>query len=252
MARRLIGLLLALVVVVPLGARAAAALTGRAALPARATLPSNSQFDVAVVDLDALDEDARVRGSLRILGPLPLIGQTLRFTIPLDTGRLAPTHRYAVRAVVTQNDTVLYSGERPLTARGPFAGVTVTLAAAEPVDSAATPSLGGTDWMVTELDGDHVHDGDAPLSLQFAADGRLSGFAGCNRYNARFEQAELSFKVTALALTRMACAPTAMTVEAHFTASLGAAVSARLNGEALELRDTAGVVRLRLEPLRPH
>lgn len=252
MARRLIALLLVVLVLVAPGARAAAAVTGRVALPAHATLPSNSQFDVAVVDLDALDEDARVLGSLRILGPLPLTGQTLRFTIPLDTGRLAPTHRYAVRAVVTQNDTVLYSGERSLTARGPFAGVTVALAAAEAVDGGVAPPLGGTDWVVTEVDGDRVHDGEAPLSLQFTADGRLSGFAGCNRYNARFEQAETSLKITALALTRMACAPTAMTVEARFTASLGAAVSARLNGEALELRDTAGVVRLRLEAHRPH
>ena len=227
---------------------AADVLAGRAVLPERAALPAGSQFEVAFVDLAALDEDGRVLGSLRVDNPVV----PLRFTVPFDRSRLTPAHRYVVRAVVHDNGALVYAGEKSIAARGPFTDLTVTLTAAEapPAATAAPVALTRTEWRVAELEGEKLKDADPAPVLAFAEDGRVSGFAGCNRLMGRYESGESTLKFSAIGLTRMACPAPAMALEGRFVAALGAVVAVRSTAEQLELRDTAGAVRLRLEARR--
>ena len=237
-----------LLVLAPRVVPAADVLAGRAVLPERATLPAGSQFEVAFVDLAALDEDGRVLGSLRVDNP----AVPLRFTVPFDRSRLTPVHRYAVRAVVHDNGALVYAGEKSIAARGPFTGLTVTLAAAEvsPAAAATPVALAHTEWRVAELEGEKLKDGDSAPVLAFAEDGRISGFAGCNRLMGRYESDESTLKFSAIGLTRMACPAPAMTLEGRFVAALGAVAAVRSTAEQRELRDAAGAVRLRLEARR--
>ncbi len=243
--------LFALLAVVPGAALAADVLAGRAVLPERASLPAGSQFEVAFVDLAALDEDERVLGSLRVDNPvLPL-----HFTVPFDRSRLTPAHRYVLRAVVHENGVLVYAGEKPVAARGPFAPLTVALAAAEappPATAAAPVLLVRSEWRAVELDGEKLKDGESAPTLAFAEDGRVSGFAGCNRLMGHYELAEPALKVSAVGLTRMACPAPAMTLEGRFVAALAAVTAVRSATEQLELRDAAGTVRLRLEARHAH
>lgn len=222
---------------------AADVLTGRAVLPERAVLPVGSQFEVAFVDLAALDEDARVLGSLRLGNPVV----PLRFTVPFDRSRLLATHRYALRAVVHENGVLIYNGEMVVPARGPFTALTIVLTPAGPAPAGGSPLRG--EWRVTELDGEKLKDGESGLLLAFAEDGRVSGFAGCNRLTGRYEAADAALHFSAIGLTRMACPAPSMAVESRFVAALGAVASARLTAEQFELRDGVGAVRLKLESL---
>jgi heat shock protein HslJ len=225
---------------------AADVLTGRAVLPDRSGLPAGSQFEVAFVDLAALDEDARVLGSLRLGNPvLPL-----RFTVPFDRSRLIPAHRYVLRAVVHDNGALIYNGEVAVPSRGPVTALTIALTPAGPAPAAGLPLRG--EWRVIELDGEKLTDGESAVLLAFAEDGRLSGFAGCNRLTGRYEAADPVLRFSTIGLTRMACPAPAMAVEGRFIAALGAVANARLIGEQLELRDAAGAVRLKLESHHGH
>jgi putative lipoprotein len=240
------GMLAGLLGLLPGAGAAADMLTGRAVLPERAVLPSGSQFEVAFVDLAALDEDARVLGSLRLGNPVA----PLRFTVPFDRSRLIPTHRYVLRAVVHDDGVLIYNGEAAVPSRGPFTALTVALTPAGPAPATVSPLRG--EWRVTELDGERLKEGESALWLAFAEGGRLSGFAGCNRLTGHYEGADPALRLSAIGLTRMACAAPAMAVESRFIAALGAVANVRPGAEQMELRDAAGAVRLRLELRHGH
>jgi heat shock protein HslJ len=74
----------------------------------------------------------------------------------------------------------------------------------------------------------------------------VRGFTGCNNLVGGYEQGADGFRFKGMATTRMACLP-ANDIEARFVAALNAATSIRIVGDALELRDKDGKVRMRLE-----
>jgi len=67
------------------------------------------------------------------------------------------------------------------------------------------PSLDGTAWVLENLTGRTLVDGQRP-TLQFTGGDRLSGSDGCNRFSGRYTVAKRAFKVVPpLASTQMAC-----------------------------------------------
>lgn len=74
---------------------------------------------------------------------------------------------------------------------------------------AATPStaapIEGKVWVGEDIDGKGIID-NSRLTIEFSADGKVSGHSGCNRYMGSFERTgdRLTFP-TAMASTRMAC-----------------------------------------------
>jgi len=235
-------------------AHAADLVSGRAALPEHVATPAGAVLEVALVDLSALDEDEHLLGSLRIDNPG---ASPIAFTVPFDRTRIVAAHSYVVRAVLRVNGQLAYAGEEPLSAKAHFAGPAHVLLkpvdAAAPVATHALPGLVGPEWRVVEVDGQPVTaTGRAEPFLLFADGERVSGMAGCNRVSGHYDAGEGTLHLDSLVSTRMACAPPAMTLETRLLAALGAAAGARISGDTLELRDAAGMLRVRLEARRAH
>jgi len=110
------------------------------------------------------------------------------------------------------------------------------------------------DWTLAEYgDRADVPDGKTgeALTLLFdAATGRVSGFAGCNRFTGSYTLEGTHLKFGELATTKMACAR-GMELEAAYLASLGAANRFRLTGAELQILGTGATVatEMRFRPL---
>ncbi len=111
--------------------------------------------------------------------------------------------------------------------------------------AAAPFPLGGSAWRVDEIDGRRVQDPGAP-TLSFDGAQRVSGSSGCNRYTASLTAAGSGLRAGEVAMTRVACSPAVMELESRFVTALAAVRSYRLAGDALELVDESGRLRLRL------
>lgn len=86
---------------------------------------------------------------------------------------------------------------------------------------AQTSSVQNTEWQVKTMN-DTAPVGDRPLTVRFDDQGRVSGFAGCNRFNGTYELSRDGLVIKPdLAMTRMACLSDAVAQqEAAFTALL--------------------------------
>jgi copper homeostasis protein (lipoprotein) len=77
---------------------------------------------------------------------------------------------------------------------------------------------------------------------------RISGYTGCNTLTGAFKHDGNILNFGKLIMTRMACLPEPGNVlEAAFVKALQSTASYRIIGESLELRDAAGMTRMRLE-----
>ena len=119
-------------------------------------------------------------------------------------------------------------------------------------EAPATAALLNTRWRVVEIDGQPVRlvEGQREPHVQLSNEGnRVRGFGGCNAFSGGFEQGSDGFRFIGLAGTRKACLSDLLAQEARLLAALGAATSRRIVGNALQLRDDQGTVRVRFEAL---
>jgi heat shock protein HslJ len=84
------------------------------------------------------------------------------------------------------------------------------------------------------------------ISLNFGADGRLSGNSGCNTYNGGFEASGKTLKVGPLVSTQMACdKPTGvMDQEQQYLAALQNSATFEISGDILTIRDASGTTQV--------
>jgi heat shock protein HslJ len=102
--------------------------------------------------------------------------------------------------------------------------------------------IAGVEWTAAEIDGEPPPAG-ARRPTAVVADGRVAGFAGCNRYTAAIrETAPGSIAVGPAAATKMACPEPEMLLEDRFLASLGAATQYSFLAGRLVLSGTGGSV----------
>jgi heat shock protein HslJ len=113
-----------------------------------------------------------------------------------------------------------------------------------------------THWRLTEVDGKPVPPNPGPREpyIFLSRDGeRVSGFSGCNTLTGTYRRSSgdgLAFGP--LALTRMAClSPEANAVEAGLVRGLSQVAWYRVAGTTLELRDSTGEARIRMEAVTP-
>ncbi|HRO60075.1 MAG TPA: META domain-containing protein [Burkholderiaceae bacterium] len=87
------------------------------------------------------------------------------------------------------------------------------------------------------------------LTMDFGADGRVSGSAGCNDFTAGYRQDGDRLSITAPASTRRACARPegVMAQEASFLGALAMVDRTRIEGGQLELRSAGGELAVTLE-----
>src|SRR5262245_8027867 len=114
--------------------------------------------------------------------------------------------------------------------------------AAQAADEPAAPALAGTTWRAETIMGGPVIDS-AASAITFAADGRVSGRGGCNRYFGTSTIAGEQLSFSAMGATQMACAPALMDQEARFFAALGSAERWIIGVDGLLLIYSAGAGR---------
>jgi heat shock protein HslJ len=108
---------------------------------------------------------------------------------------------------------------------------------------AQSQALAGTAWQVTGYNNGKQAVvstlSGSTLTLQFSADGKVTGSAGCNRYQAPYSAAGETITIGKIAATRKMCThpERIMEQENTFLKALEASAAARIDGNRLELRD---------------
>ncbi len=119
---------------------------------------------------------------------------------------------------------------------------TTLLGAALPAaaqDAADPALLVDVTWPLAALDGAAVP-AEAAIDATFAADGSLSGSAGCNRFMGSYTLDGATISVAPLATTRMACDPETMARESAFLDLLQAAATWSADGRSVTIVSAAG------------
>jgi heat shock protein HslJ len=117
-------------------------------------------------------------------------------------------------------------------------------------EALATASLVNTRWRIVEVDGQAVTvaaGAREPFVLFTAEGGRVRGFGGCNSFAGRFEQGADGLQVRGLQANGAECP--AGRQEVRLLHALAATAARQIAGDALQLRDAEGRVRLRAEAL---
>ena len=116
--------------------------------------------------------------------------------------------------------------------------------------------LTGTYWRPVEIDGKTVlvRPGERPPHLVLDKEGsRLRGYAVCNSMAGGDMLAGDALSFVPMAMTRRACiGDGADALESAFLAALGATARFTIIAESLELRDTAGKLRIKFEARKLH
>jgi heat shock protein HslJ len=94
-------------------------------------------------------------------------------------------------------------------------------------------SLAGSEWGLGPDDKNGV-------TVSFAADGRVSGALGCNRFTGTYTQDGLALEFGPLASTRMACDEEKMKTEQLLSEALSATKQADITHLKLILQDAGG------------
>lgn len=112
-------------------------------------------------------------------------------------------------------------------------------------------SLAGASWRVTGFNNGRQAVvsvlADTQLTISFAADGRVSGSAGCNNFMGTYTASGSSLKLGPAATTRKLCAqPGVMEQEQQFLKALETVATFRQEGERAELRTEDGALAVSL------
>lgn len=116
----------------------------------------------------------------------------------------------------------------------------------------AVSDLSGTSWQATGVNNGAEAvvgtDSTVGLSLNFGADGTVSGFAGCTEFAGEFSVNGSSISLTNLAATQP-CTDSVELIGAQdqYLAALAAATTFRLDGNNLELRDETDALQVGLQ-----
>lgn len=113
-------------------------------------------------------------------------------------------------------------------------------------------SLAETAWRATGIDngkgGIASLVADSSVTMSLAADGKVSGTAGCNHYSAGYQVEGSDVKFTPAAATRKICpAPGIMEQEQAFLKALDRVATYRVEADRLEMRTAEGALALILE-----
>jgi len=113
--------------------------------------------------------------------------------------------------------------------------------------AAQSHSLAGTNWRVTAINngrgGVASVVADSTVTLAFAAHGKASGTAGCNRFTAGYQAQGARVRFSAPASTRMMCpGQELMAQEQAFLKALESASTMRIEADRLELRSAEGAL----------
>ncbi|MFM9034941.1 MAG: YbaY family lipoprotein [Mycobacterium sp.] len=221
-----------------------ATLTGTVVHLERIALPPDAVLTVTLEDVSLADAPAVTLGQTEVVlsgrqSPIP-------FTLPYPRSAVRPGSTYAVRARITQGETLLFTTTQsyPVDALNP-APVELLVSSVPGPQTAPVPdvTLTETYWKFTEVDGNPVVVADQmrePGMVLHNQDSRLSGSGGVNRLMGGYTLAGDALSFSQVASTMMAGPPEAMAQEQVIVAALGRVRGFVLSGDQLTLVDDAG------------
>jgi heat shock protein HslJ len=110
-------------------------------------------------------------------------------------------------------------------------------------------TLDGTNWRLVDVGGRPPVAGEA-VTLQFA-EGKISGFASCNNYNASYTTSGTTLTLGPAASTRRACIEDARNAqETAYLGALAKVASYTVSGDRLTLTDATGAPLATFERVR--
>lgn len=120
-----------------------------------------------------------------------------------------------------------------------------------PLDEPTAPVLAGTSWRFVEVLG-VAPPATVEATLEFSADGAVTGSSGCNRFIGRYFSAGTDLSFSDLGSTKMTCKPEVMTVETDVQTALNrTSQAAATEAGGLDLLGSDGTVLARLNPVTP-
>lgn len=186
-------------------------------------------------------------GCNRFTGRYEVSGNTITVAEPLASTMMA-----CDEAVMAQEAAFLAALQGVQTFELDGESLTLTGRGEDLVFGAQSQDLAGTDWTVTSY-----NTGTGAVSsvlagttatVTFAADGKVSGSGGCNRFTGAWSAEGGQLKISSLASTRMACADPAgvMEQEAALLKALESAATYSVEGGVLDIRTTDGATAAQL------
>lgn len=146
-------------------------------------------------------------------------------------------HRPAIPAAGACNHLAMRL--RPWLLAGTMLAVTVVGCGDDDSSRDVTTDLAGTRWTATRLDHE-VAVSDAPPTIDFGDDGRITGSTGCNSYQGVYQLDGSSLSIEVGPMTRRACGPPIDAQETAFVQALGSTTGFDLAGDTLTLTDAEG------------
>jgi len=199
----------------------------------RIALPPGAVLEVRLVDAGRQDAAARLIARTAVRAGNPPIPYRLQF----DSARIDARMRLALQAQIRVRGQLRFISTTSIPYDGE--GARVDIVVQQVAARQASAPFGS--WLAEDIGGGGVIDR-ARSEFVLAADGRVSGRGGCNRFAGRATVAGASIAFGGLAATMMACPPAMMDQERRFLAALSAARGWRfdaLHGK-LTLVDDAG------------
>jgi heat shock protein HslJ len=121
----------------------------------------------------------------------------------------------------------------------------VVVSACSTASSAASQPFVGSQWRLTQLNGQVPLATGEPISLGFQSEQQLGGNGGCNSYGGSYRIAGSDISIRELVSTERACLDPALNAqEVAYYQALQAVASYELVGDELRLTDVGGVVVL--------
>ena len=226
-----------------------ATLTGTVTYLPRIALPPDAVVTVGLLDVSRADAPSATLAQQTIPagGGVPIA-----FALDYDAGEIEPRRRYAVLAEIrSASRDLLWTTDtvHPVLTNGaPSTGVEVRVVQAgrgATDASGATGALVGPTWRLVEIrepSGVSLsHDGEAPFTISFGADGRFSGRADCNRYGGSVEAGADGSLALSQVLSTLAACP-GPSVSGDFFDVLDGVERYALDGDRLTLSGRGGAL----------
>ncbi len=240
--------------------------TGTVTYLQRSALPADAIVLVRLQDVSFQDvQPARIIAEQKI----PTAGQQvpIPFRLPYAEADIDPAHSYAVLAMISAGDKMLFvsTAPYPVITNGAPKHVQILV---QPVadgsaahttkersgraKSSTSAELLGSEWKLVGLAGEagaDVSDGHGANLVLHEEGETLSGSSGCNRLVGTFKLHGHALYFEPVGLTRMACPEPVMKLEKAFLDALESTTRYVVSGDTLELRkDDESLATFRISP----
>ncbi|WP_017222336.1 YbaY family lipoprotein [Moritella dasanensis] len=209
----------------------------------RIALPPGAQVSVILEDVSKMDVAAEVvaRQTITAEG-----GPPYQLNLSYNAADIKPQHRYALRAQITLDGQLLFTNAEQVDA---FVnqGLNPTEILVSQVSSAikddGLASLVDTQWQLSML-GTQAITADVTQQQPYLTftqdDNKVIGFAGCNRFNGRYDVFASNVNLTQLLTTKKMCFQQ-MNLETQFLTALSEADNYKVIDKTLTLYSNVGI-----------